>query len=208
MSLCENISKIQKIENPSWKCEIKESIERSIDIDVENIDSPLYLNAEIQDCNEDSLLKADAIEDIKKETGWSEKICNELIRTKTTWEQYKVYRDAGLKEQKINGKLCLCKDIKLDYVDEKTGMTNRELMEKGRSPIDPETGEKIELHHMGQDYDAPLIELNENSEHGDGNHKILHPQREGSFRQDAEKRAKYDYEKIQHWKARAAEGER
>lgn len=208
MRLCENISINQKIENPSRKCDIKEFIERNVEIEVENIDSPLCLDIEISDFNEDRILNVDDIKSIQKESGWSDKICNELIRTKTTWEQYKVYREAGLKEQEINDKSYLCKDIKWDYVDEKTGMTNRELMEKGRSPIDPETGEKIELHHMGQDYDAPLVELNENSEHGDGNHKVLHPQREDSFRQDAKKRAKYDYEKIQYWKARAAEGER
>lgn len=144
-------------------------------------------------------------EAIKEETGWSDDVIDALIETKTTRGQYEVYRNAGLHECIINGRLCLCKEIDMEYVDEKTGMTNRELMEKGRSPIDSKTGEKIELHHMGQDYDGPLVELNENSEHGDGNHKTLHPKHDDSFRQDPSKEYAYNYEKIQYWKTRSTE---
>lgn len=98
------------------------------------------------------------------------------------------------------------KDIDYDYVDEKTGMTNRELMAKGRSPIDAKTGEKIELHHIGQDHDSPFAELVENSEHGDGNHSTLHPKTEGSWRNDPELEKQYAKERRDHWKARSKEG--
>ena len=78
----------------------------------------------------------------------------------------------------------MVKNIDMDYVDPKTGMKNRKLMENGRPPIDPESGEKLELHHMGQGYDAPFAELWENSECGDGNDAILHPNSEESWRKD------------------------
>ena len=118
-------------------------------------------------------------------------------------EQYEIYKNAELVEADINGrKVLIKKDIDLDYKDPKTGETNRERMEKGRSPIYSKTGEKIELHHMGQEFDSPFAELLENSEHGDGNHKTLHPKDKDSFRNDKEKEIEYNKQKAEHWKTR------
>ena len=139
---------------------------------------------------------------IKAETGWSDDIINCI----ESMEQYTIYKNANLHEGEINGRKCLLKDIDLDYVDPKTGLTNRELMAKGRSPIDSKTGEKIELHHMGQNSDAPFAELCENSEHGDGNHKTLHPKTSDSWRQDTDLKNQYQREKHKHWESRAEEG--
>lgn len=143
---------------------------------------------------------------IKEETGWSD----EIIDAIESMDQYEVYKNADLHEAEVNGRKCLLKDIDLDYVDPKTiddnhpnGMSNRELMEKGRSPYDAKTGEKIELHHMGQNFDGPFVELAENSEHGDGNHKTLHTSNECSWRNDPEQKNQYQREKAQHWKTRA-----
>lgn len=138
---------------------------------------------------------------IKEETGW----LNEIIDAIENMDQYEIYKNADLHEEEVNGRKCLLKDIDLDYVDLDTGMTNRELMEKGRSPIDSKTGEKIELHHMGQDFDAPFAELTENSEHGDGNHKTLHFKTEDSWRKNIEQKNQYQTEKKNHWKSRAEE---
>jgi len=138
---------------------------------------------------------------IKAETGWSD----EIIDCIENMDQYEIYKNADLHEAEINGRKCLLKDIDPDYIDPKTGMTNRELMAKGRSPIDAKTGEKIELHHMGQSSDAPFAELCENSEHGDGNHKTLHPKTTDSWRQDVELKKQYQREKISHWETRAEE---
>ena len=137
--------------------------------------------------------------ELKEETGWSD----EVVDSVDTYEQAEIYKNADLHEDNINGRECLVKEIDYDYVDEKTGMTNRELMAKGRSPYDAKTGEKIELHHMGQEYDAPFAELTENSEHGDGNHSILHPKTEGSWRNDETLEAQYNKEKREHWKTRS-----
>lgn len=139
---------------------------------------------------------------IKEETGWSDEIVDHI----DNMDQYEIYKKANLREETIDGRKCLVKEIDMDYVDPKTGMTNRELMDAGRSPIDSETGEKIELHHMGQGYDAPFAELCENSEHGDGNHSVLHPKSADSWRNDTKLNNQYcNVEKPNHWVERAKE---
>lgn len=140
---------------------------------------------------------------IKEETGWSDEIIDHI----SSMEQYEIYKNAGLKEEIINGKPCLVKsNIDWDYVDPKTGKTNRELAAEGRSPVDSKTGEKIELHHMGQDPNGPFVELTENSEHGDGNHGTLHPDNGESWRHEPGAKAQYNQERAEHWKSRAAGG--
>lgn len=44
------------------------------------------------------------------------------------------------------------------FVDQKSGMTNLELMQSGRAPIGPD-GQPINLHHMLQTQDGPIAEL-------------------------------------------------
>lgn len=136
------------------------------------------------------------------ETGWSREIVNCI----QSWEQYEVYKNANLHEETIDGRKCLCKDIDPDYIDPKSGLSNRELMKNGRAPIDSKTGEKIELHHMGQDFDSPFAELCENCEHGDGNHGTLHDMKQESWRRDPDLKRQYNnIQRPNHWKARAAE---
>ena len=137
---------------------------------------------------------------IKEETDWSDEIINHI----DNMDQYEIYKNAGLHEAEINGRKCLIKDIDLDYVDPKTGLTNRELMAKGRNPYDAKTGEQIQLHHMGQKSDAPFAELCERSEHGDGNDAILHNKSDISWRRNPELENKYNNEqRPDHWKERA-----
>ena len=141
---------------------------------------------------------------IKEETGWSDEIIDHI----KDMNQYEIYKNADLHEEEINGRKCLVKDIDMDYVDPKTGMTNRErLSHKPRplSPIDSKTGEKIELHHMGQDFDGPFAELCENSEHGDGKHSVLHDVNSESWRRDPEKKREYQEQKDAHWSSRMTE---
>ncbi len=139
---------------------------------------------------------------IKEETNWPDEIIDYIY----DMDQYVIYKNAGLHVEEVNGRLCLVKDIDMDYVDPKTNKTNRQRMENGWCPIDPQTGEKIELHHMGQDYDSPFAELTENSEHGDGNQSKLHPKTEGSWRNDPNLKNRYNnVDKPGHWQARAKE---
>ena len=156
----------------------------------------------IKDMNEaNKLLKENDVyirNEINEQSPYSDEI-NKYIKS---IEELNVYKEAGLKEREINGRLCLCRDIDEDYVDPKTGLTNKELMEKGRSPIDASTGEKIELHHIGQEYDSPLAELTSDSEHGD-KYSQLHQNESESWRNDSTLKNKYNNsDKPNHWKDR------
>lgn len=123
----------------------------------------------------------------------------------TSKEELEVYQNAELKETTVNDRTCLIRDIDLDYVDQKSGMTNRQLMEKGRSPYDAKTGERIELHHIGQEYDSPFAELTADSEHGQF-YSVLHTKETESWRNDEQKSNHYNnVDRPQHWKARAKE---
>ncbi|MDR0573792.1 MAG: HNH/ENDO VII family nuclease [Tannerella sp.] len=128
---------------------------------------------------------------------------DEIIDAISSWKEYEVYNKAGLIYAKINWRHCLIRpDLDLDYVDHKTGKTNRELMAEGKAPVDPKTGEKIELHHIGQKFDGPLAELTE-SEHSD-NFGILHTSNENSWRREPEQNDAYNnHQRPEHWKSRS-----
>jgi len=147
--------------------------------------------------NRDSLTEKQKSE-IKNETGWSDKIINSI----SNMDQYNIiYKPAKLDEKIIDGGSSLVrKDIDPNYKNDKTGETNKERMEKGLSPYDSKTGEKIELHHMQQKADSPLAHLLENSEHGKFSN-ILHEKGKESFRRDIELKDRYNlHQRPNHWK--------
>lgn len=83
---------------------------------------------------------------IQKESGYP----LDVIAQMKSMDEYKVYQDAGLKAQMINGKIA----------------TNFERMVLGYAPIDPATGKTLQLHHIGQKADATLAVLNEAQHQG------------------------------------------
>lgn len=107
---------------------------------------------------------------IQKESGYP----LELIRQFKSFEEYQVYKDAGLFTRMVDGKLTLVRDIDLDFV---SGFPNGEVgtnlmrMQKGYAPLDPATGNAYQLHHINQDMNGTLAILTE-SEH-QGNSAIL-----------------------------------
>lgn len=107
---------------------------------------------------------------IQKESGYP----LELIRQFKSFEEYQVYKDAGLFTRMVDGKLTLVRDIDLDFVSEfpngEVG-TNLMRMQKGYAPLDPATGNAYQLHHINQDMNGTLAILTE-SEH-QGNSAIL-----------------------------------
>lgn len=129
--------------------------------------------------------------------------CDEIKSRIATVKQLEIYQNAGLHEGYVNDRPCLMKNIDMNYIDEKTGFTNRDRMAMGLSPIDADSGEKIELHHIGQDFNSPFAELKEDSEHGDGNHKILHTSKKASWRQDHRMELSYQKQKKEYWKTRS-----
>lgn len=111
-------------------------------------------------------LSGEEKEKIKEETSWSD----EIISNIQNMDQYEVLKKANLKEVEINGRKCLIKEnIDLDYTDA-DGISNRERISRGLAPLDSKTGKPIELHHLGQKADSPLVELTE-EEHRTGEHK-------------------------------------
>lgn len=140
---------------------------------------------------------------IKEETGWSDEIIDNIKNMK----QYEVLKNAGLIEVEINGRKCLIKEnIDLDYTDE-DGVSNRDRMTRGLAPLDSKTGKPIELHHLGQKADSPLVELTEEEhrtgeyEDGKKNQSLWHDNTketevhgEGNY---------WDQERKGHWKARS-----
>lgn len=92
---------------------------------------------------------------IREETGWSDKIIDNIQNMK----QYEILKNAGLIEAEINGRKCLIKEnIDLDYRDS-DGISNRDRIARGLAPLDSNTGKPLELHHLGQKMDSPLVEL-------------------------------------------------
>lgn len=136
---------------------------------------------------------------LEKESEYSEEI-NKYISSP---EELQKYKEAGLVEREVCGRHCLIRsDLDLDYVNIETGKTNAQLIAEGKSPFDPKTGERIELHHIGQKFDSPFAELAVKSEHQE-NYSILHRSEEESWRRDREKRNEYQRQKRAHWTERA-----
>ena len=139
---------------------------------------------------------------IKEETGWSDEIIDNIANMK----QYEVLKNAGLKEVEINGRKCLIKEnIDLDYADE-DGITNRERMARGLAPLDSKTGKPLELHHLGQKADSPLVELTEEEhrtgeyEDGKKNQSLWHDNtKETEVHGEGNN---WDQERKAHWKER------
>lgn len=142
---------------------------------------------------------------IKEETGWSDEIIDNIKNMK----QYEVLKKAGLKEVEINGRKCLIKEnIDLDYTDE-DGVSNRDRMARGLAPLDSKTGKPIELHHLGQKADSPLVELTEEEhrtgeyEDGKKNQSLWH---DNTVETEVHGEGNnWDQERKAHWKARAAQ---
>lgn len=140
---------------------------------------------------------------IKEETGWSDEIIDNIKNMK----QYEVLKNAGLKEVEINGRKCLIKEnIDLDYTDE-DGVSNMDRMARGLAPLDSKTGKPIELHHLGQKADSPLVELTEEEhrtgeyEDGKKNQSLWH---DNTVETEVHGEGNnWDQERKAHWKERA-----
>lgn len=139
---------------------------------------------------------------IKEETGWSDEIIDNIKNMK----QYEILKNAGLIEVEINGRKCLIKEnIDLDYTDE-DGVSNRDRMARGLAPLDSKTGKPLELHHLGQKADSPLVELTEEEhrtgeyEAGKKNQSLWH---DNTIESEVHGEGNnWDQERKAHWKTR------
>lgn len=153
--------------------------------------------------NESQTLTEEEKNKIKEETGWSDEIVDNIQNIK----QYEILKNAGLIEVEINGRKCLIKEnIDLDYADE-DGVSNRDKIARGLAPLDSKTGKPIELHHLGQKADSPLVELTEEEhrtgeyEDGKKNQSLWHDNaKETEVHGEG---SSWDQERKAHWKTRA-----
>ena len=121
----------------------------------------------------------------------------EVIARFNSMKQYEICKSAGLSAKMVNGKTALVRKIDLNYVDDLTGKTNLQLMQEGLAPYDP-TGQKYQLHHIGQKMDSPLAILTQAEHTGNGNDTIWHILTEG-FENPA-KQANWSSIKKAFWK--------
>lgn len=149
---------------------------------------------------------------IKEETGWSD----EIIENIQNMKQYEILKNAGLIEVEINGRKCLIRSNldmdkkwptgEVDENGEPIYETNRERMADGKPPLD-ENGRPIELHHLGQKADSPLVELTREEhrtgeyENGQKNQSLWHDNaKETEVHGDGNT---WNQERESHWKSRA-----
>jgi len=132
--------------------------------------------------------------DLKEKTGWSDSVIDN-IRTE---DEAQIYQDANLKYENIDGKDCLIRpDININI--EVDGQSNLERMKQGKCPYSQD-GQPIELHHIGQNPDAPFAELTKSEHRGAGNDMILHDKTIDESKID---RNAFRTERENYWKARA-----
>ena len=157
----------------------------------------------IIDSPENQRLTDDEKAKIKEETSWSDEIIDNIQNIK----QYENLKSAGLVEAEINGRKCLIKEnIDLDYTDD-DGISNRDRITRGLAPLDNKTGKPLELHHLGQKADSPLIELtveeHRTGEYEDGkkNQSLWH---DNTLETEVHGEGNsWTQERKEHWKARS-----
>ena len=97
----------------------------------------------------------------------------DVIKQFNNMEQFEVCKKAGLTAEMVNGKTALIRKIDLNFVDEATGLTNLERMQKGLAALDS-NGNAYELHHIGQHNDSTLAILTQEEHRAGDSYKIWH----------------------------------
>lgn len=122
----------------------------------------------------------------------------------SNYAEFLFYYNLKLKEAFVT-RPSLIKELDLDLWVSCENKTNRELLKEGKSPYayDSEGG-KIEIHHIGQQYESPFAELTIDEHSLEGNSKLLHEIREDSWRNQEQLKKKFNLEKTQYWKLRAS----
>ncbi len=137
---------------------------------------------------------------IDEDSPYSERITKAISH----YDELCIYNNLKLKEAFVN-RPALIKDIDWDLFVTSENMTNRELIKKGMSPYayDDKEG-KIEIHHIGQVYDAPFVELTVKEHMKKGNNRILHKEAQDSWRNEPGLEQSFENEKDRYWRLRVA----
>lgn len=178
--------------------ELNESeAERLLEKADKRLDNVFNDNGKIIDDFDNRLFLTPLSEETKAQLS-SEGYPEEIIDKIRSEEEASIYRDANVEPARINGKDTLVKtDIDYQQKDD-DGRTNLERMKDGLAPLD-KNGRPIELHHIGQNNDSPLVELTKKEHIGGGNNTVLH-----DVKKESEiDRESFANERKEHWKERA-----
>lgn len=150
-----------------------------------------------RDTAQETVEKTPLSEERKKELA-AKDIPENVIEAINSEEEATIYEEAGVEPTTINDNDVLVKtDIDIEQKDV-FGRTNLQRMEQGLAPLDA-NGKPIELHHIGQKSDAPLVELTAKEHRQGGNSRILHD----STKESEIDREEFGKQRSDHWKARA-----
>ncbi len=125
-----------------------------------------------------------------------------LIARFHSMDEYKLFKNLGLRTEMINGKIALIQDIDLNFVDD-LGRTNLERMAKGLAPLDP-NGVPYELHHITRKIDSPLAILTEPQHRSKDTYKILHDLAKDVVTDNPSSDPRWPKIKKEFWKAMAS----
>ena len=115
-------------------------------------------------------------------------------------EELKIFKQLGLKEGYVT-RPSLLLDIDISY-SSPSGITNIDYMLSGHAPIDSKSGQFIQLHHIGQQYDSPFAELPALIHLGTETYSKLHDTKLESWRIDKHLTQSTTAEICEYWKKR------
>ena len=135
---------------------------------------------------------------INKDSPYSNDINNYIL----TYDEFYFYHSLKLKEALVTRK-ALVREIDVDLWVSSRSCTNRELLILGEAPYayDSEDG-RIELHHIGQCFDAPFVELTAKEHNQQGHNKTLHPSDKSSWRNIGTLEKDFNSERRLYWMKR------
>ena len=143
-----------------------------------------------------TFIAADHADTIRRRSPYSQRI-NDHIRS---GKELDLYVDLNLQETIVTRPALV---MHIDpYFRLPSGESNADRMAKGKAPYDPTTGTVIDLHHIGQQYDAPYAELPHGIHDAPGIHSVLHRSRSASWRNNPKLAVEHNNEAARYWKQR------
>ena len=128
---------------------------------------------------------------------------NLVEKNEYTPVQYKGSIKYKNKTVDVSRKVYQRNDIDWDYVEEKSGLTNRQLAQEGKAPYGSD-GKKINLHHLTQTEPGAMVEILSSTHKR--YHRILHGMiKDGkSFRRNSDLKYQYNKFRSDYWKWRVS----
>ena len=95
-----------------------------------------------------------------------------------TFEELDYYAKRSYHEVIWDGRPALIIDVNPDYISQKTGKRNRDLMKEGKAPVVPDRAKEeyvFHIHHVGQHWQSPFAIIPEYDHNGKNYSAYFHP---------------------------------